>query len=137
AGKLIFHILGGFAEFDTDERVEVTLLGRKRHAGYGKYTGGPIPIGYDLDAGKALLPSQRLVEPLGITEAELVRDFFNRVAMGETTVNAETVRLTALGVPRRQRYGPTKRFPQGREITREGPWANSTLLDIIHNPLYK
>ena len=136
-GKFVFHLLGSLSEFDTDERAEVTGRGRNRAAGDGKYTGGPIPLGYELDADKRLVPSQRIVAELDMTEADMVRTLFRRIVSGETTVNAETVRLTALGVPRRQRYAPSKRYPEGRTIERDGHWANSTLLDVLHNPLYK
>jgi len=51
----------------------------------------------------------------------------------ETTLNRECARLTALGVPRRQRYGGKA----GRIIERTCAWGISSLSTIIHNPVYK
>ena len=46
----------------------------------------------------------------------MVRGIFARVANGESTMSAECVRLTALGVPRRQRYGGDKGTDQGADV---------------------
>ena len=61
-------------------------MGRDRVARDGKWTGGPVPFGYDLDESGRLVPSRRIVEALGVTEAELIRDLFRRVADGSVKV---------------------------------------------------
>jgi site-specific DNA recombinase len=136
-GKMIFNILGSFNEFDTDERVEVMSLGRDRVARNGHYTGGPIPLGYDLDAENKFIESERVVAELGITEAELVREIFQRVASGESAANGEAARLSALGLPSQKRYAPSKKHPQGQVFERHGHWRGTAIQAILHNPLYK
>src|SRR3954469_1992707 len=79
-GKFLFSLLGSMAELERATISERMTRGRDRVARQGQHTGGPIPLGYDLDDDRRLVPSARIVEALGITEAELVRDLFSRVA---------------------------------------------------------
>lgn len=130
AGMLMFQMLASFAEFDRAVIAENTTRGRNRVAGDGRYTGGPIPLGYDVDAGGRFVASDRPMGGLGMTEAAYVADLFRRVADGEATLSGEGGRLTALGVPTRKRY-------RGREAERVDGWSHSTLSAIIHNPMYK
>jgi hypothetical protein len=80
-------------------------LGRTRIAAGGKYTGGPIPLGYDLDEDNRFILSKRVVPQLVITEAEMVRGIFVRIVAGDPTANSESARLLALGVEKPHRYG--------------------------------
>jgi site-specific DNA recombinase len=132
-GILFFQMLASFAEYDRNVISENTSRGRNRVAGNGQYTGGPIATGYDVDDANRFILSERIVPELGITEAEMIRGVFERVASGESTLNAEGARLVARGVPNRQRYGGK----DGRVIERPGHWRNSTLTQMIHNPMYK
>src|SRR4051812_44464705 len=104
-GRFLFSLLGSMAELERATIAERTTRGRDRVAREGKYTGGVMPVGYDLGEGRRLIPSSRIVPGLGITEAEMVRSLFARIASGETTLASEQTRLNALGVPRFQRYG--------------------------------
>jgi site-specific DNA recombinase len=131
-GKFLFSLLGSMAELERATIGERFVRGRDRLARDGKYTGGIVPTGYDLDDDGLLVPSARIVPNLGVTEAELVRDIFSRVAHGKTTLQAETARLTALGVPRTYRYGG----PQRRTVEL-GVWHSGALASVIHNPTYR
>ncbi len=130
-GSFLFQLLASLAELEKSTIAERTGLGRNRVASAGGYTGGPIPLGYDLDANGRLTPSARMIPQLGMTEAAYVADLFTRIANGEATLNGEANRLTALGVPGRQRY------PTGRVIERTGRWGMSSLAKVVHNPTYK
>jgi site-specific DNA recombinase len=137
-GRFVFSLLASVAELDRATTLERMSRGRDRVAGYGQYTGGPIPFGYDLDPEKRLVPSARSVEPLEMTEAEVVRDLFRRIADGGATLNGECKRLNGLGVQRVQRYGPNrKKNTEARVLTRSGRWETSSLALLIHNPIYK
>jgi site-specific DNA recombinase len=70
---------------------------------------------------------------LGISEADLVRDIFARVASGESTALAEAARLTALGVPNRKRYGGKA----GAVKERPSRWRGTAIQAILHNSQYK
>lgn len=130
-GRMIFQIMGSFAELEKNTITERTTGGRRRVASEGRYTGGPIPLGYDVDDDKRFIPSSRIVPALGITEAELVRDLFTRIAEG-STLNAECKRLSALGVPRHARYGGNA----GKIVETSKGWGYSSLSTILHNPAY-
>jgi site-specific DNA recombinase len=132
-GRAMFQFLGVMAELERATITERMTLGRDRVARKGQYTGGPIPTGYDLDSDRRLVPSARIVPQLGITEADLVRGIFTRIANSETTMSAECGRLNALGVARRKRYGGKSETV----IERGQAWEHSALRRILHNPTYK
>lgn len=134
-GRFIFQLLASLAELDRNTIADRMSTGRDRIAGTGKYTGGPIPLGYDVNADGYFIPSERIVPQLGMTEAEMVADIFRRIASHETTLNAECKRLTALGVPRMARYNG-KDGNDGARYFRTGRWSYRSLSSIIHNPSY-
>jgi site-specific DNA recombinase len=134
-GKFLFQLLASLAELERSTISERTALGRARVARAGKWTGGPVPLGYDLDGEGRLIPSARAVPRLGITEAELVRDVFGRVAEGSSAI-AETQRLNGLGVPVGRRYPPGRRNPDGRLVEAVHGWETSRLSRMLRNPLY-
>jgi site-specific DNA recombinase len=131
-GRFLFSLLASMAELERATINERMTGGRDRVARQGQYTGGPIPFGYDLDEARRLVPSSRIVEQLSITEAELVRDIFSRIADGDSTMAAECRRLNSAGVPRVIRYGGRRQ----RTIDRAG-WSHTALTTILHNPLYR
>ena len=49
-GELIFTLLASLAQLERQTMMERTTMGRDRVAKQGKWTGGPIPLGYDLDS---------------------------------------------------------------------------------------
>src|SRR5262249_34429078 len=128
-GSFLFQFLASLAELEISTIKERMSLGRDRVAKNGRWTGGPVPIGYDLDAAGKLVPSTRVIQSLGCTEADLVRDIFQRIAQGGTAID-ECRRLDALGVPTGRRYA-------GGKLTVVGTlWRPSRLTYIIRNPVY-
>ena len=145
-GRFMFQLLGSLAELERATINERTTGGRDRVAADGRYTGGPIPFGYDLDAERRYIPSERLVDGVGVTEAALVRDVFRRVAYEQSTLSAECRRFDALGIPCQKRYPPPLRQKVGRQQrykqtaspSKNGRgWSPTTLSQIIHNAMYK
>ena len=106
-GTFLFQLLGSLAELEKATIIERTTLGRDRVARGGRWTGGVVPLGYDLDTQGCLVPNTRLIKELGMTEAELVHDLFQRIAHGGTAI-AECHRLNALGVMTARCYGNGK-----------------------------
>jgi site-specific DNA recombinase len=129
-GRFIFQLLGGLAELERSTIADRLDHGRDRNAGDGKYPGGTIPTGYDIGAEGRLVPSERVMPGLGLTEAAWIRELFTQIADGQTTMNAERARLTDLGVPKVSRYSR-------KTVERGGPWRLGTFSSILHNPLYK
>jgi site-specific DNA recombinase len=128
-GIFLFQLLASLAELEKSTIAERMSLGRDRKAKGGRWTGGPIPIGYDLDAEGKLTPSARIIASLGFTEADLVRDIFQRIAQGGTAID-ECRRLDALGVPTGRRYADGKLTVVGTL------WRPSRLTYILRNPVY-
>ena len=61
-GKFLFSLLASMAELERATIGERLTMGRDRVAKAGKWTGGPVPFGYDLDAAGCLIASERVVE---------------------------------------------------------------------------
>jgi site-specific DNA recombinase len=95
-GRLIFQILGSIAELERSTIVERGTSGKARVARNGQWPGGPAPLGYCVH-DRRLVPNERVVEALGMSEADVVRDLFQRIAQGSTLVK-EAQRLEAAGL---------------------------------------
>ena len=130
-GQFVFQLLGSIAELERETIIERFTLGRDRSARDGKFINGPVPIGYDLQDNR-LVPSERRLAQLGCTEADMVRQLFERAAAGESAA-ALTVWLRANDVP------STTRFIRRDGIEREsvGPqWNAARMQKLIHSPTY-
>jgi site-specific DNA recombinase len=128
-GRFLFQLLGSLAELEKSTISERMTLGRDRVARSGKWTNGPIPFGYDLDIDGYPIPSMRLIDGLGMTEADVARSVFEAIAAGSSTV-AEARRLNALGVPTYRRYAG------GAQVTIGETWLPSRINQMIKNPIY-
>jgi len=93
--------IAAFAESERSAILQRMDQGVRLAAQRGKWLGGPIPFGYDLDANGALTPSGRLVA--GMAEAELARSVFEHLAAGSSTIK-EARRMNELGVFPGRRY---------------------------------
>ena len=129
-GRFIFQLLGSFAELERETIKERTTRGRDRVAKDGRYTGGTIPLGYDVAPNGRLVLSEHLVPGADMTEAELVRDLFQRIAAGSSTF-AEAQRLNALGVR------PVRRYAAGKVKHMAESRAPARIAFLLHNPAYK
>jgi len=119
-GKLLFSLLGSMTELERATIAERTTRGRDRVAREGRYTGGVIPVGYDLSEGRQLIPSSRIVPGLGITEAEVATTHDRR---GRQSTDLATCprrpSIAALTTARRAPGGSRPRGPsQGTESGR-------------------
>ncbi len=129
-GTFLFQLLGSLAQLERATISERMTLGRDRLAKQGVYTGGTLPLGYDLDADRRLIPSERPVPGLGLSEAGLVQEMFRRVYEGGSAAGVARW-LNACGVPRRARYGT------GREVQgSQGKWTVARVADILHCTAY-
>ncbi|MCB9809680.1 recombinase family protein [Candidatus Peribacteria bacterium] len=70
-GKLVFQMMGALAEFERELILQRTMEGKMTKAKEGKYVGGSIPYGYDVDE-----ETQTLV--INEKEASIVRKMFIR-----------------------------------------------------------
>lgn len=136
-GTFLFQLRSSLAELDRAQMLEQMGRGRDRVARNGAWPGGLVPYGYvygsvdeNGEKHEGIIPSTELVEVLGMTEAEVVRDLFLRIAAGSSSV-AEAARLNALGVPL------TRRYTNGRVRTYgSGTWHPNSIAAMIHHTVY-
>jgi site-specific DNA recombinase len=123
AGRLMFQMLGSFAEFERESIRQRTRDGVYRAHRAGKRTGA-LPYGYTVnEAGMlAILPE----------EAAIVQQIFERLASGSTHY-AEAKRLNTLGVS-----APGLRYSTGpsRKPKATG-WREAVLHDLVHRRTYE
>jgi site-specific DNA recombinase len=161
-GTFLFQLLGSLAQLERATITERMTIGRNRVAKAGKWTGGPIPLGYDLDRESRLVPSERIVPVFKIaerdvTESEFLAWIFETIANGGSAAGV-CASLNAAGVPCSHRYAPNPtrkpnehvedkpvsrrkatriiRTGEGTEVIGSGQWSLSRILDIVHNPMY-
>lgn len=120
--------IGAFAESERAAIGHRRRSGRNRAARTGRWLGGPVPFGYDLDSAGALTPSHRLVA--GMTEAEVARSIFQAIAAGSSTIK-EARRMNELGI------FPGRRYSRKTVRMRRANWLPSRINAMVRNPLYK
>lgn len=119
-GRFTLNILISFAEFEREmiaERTRDKIAGARRK---GKWTGGPVPLGYRV-------VDKRLV--VNELEAVVVREIFS-LYLAERSVLMVTRQLNA-------RHRTTKRHRTTRGVMREArPWTKNDVQRVLKNPIY-
>jgi site-specific DNA recombinase len=128
-GIFLFQLLGSMAELEKSTIIERMTHGRDRVAKQGKWTDGPVPFGYALSPTQHLIPSERMIDSIGMTEAHCARDILTRIAGGSTTI-AEAKRLQALMVP------TTRYYTSGKAVTVAKKWQPSRIAFMVNNAVY-
>jgi DNA invertase Pin-like site-specific DNA recombinase len=119
-GRLTLNMLMSFAEFEREmiaERTRDKIAGARRK---GKWTGGPVPLGYSVENKKLVVDEM---------EAVLVREIF--------TLYLE--HRSALAVARllKERQRSTKRHRAANGSLREArTWTKGDVLRVLKNPVY-
>jgi len=112
AGKMMLQMLGVFAEFEHATIVERTKVGMEKKAKSGKFVGGYVPYGYQLDPEKGLVVHEE--------EALIVRKMFKMYALGKEGTSAICKQLNGAG----------HRNRNGRK------WGRRVVLYMLRNPVY-
>lgn len=112
AGQMMLQMLAVFAEFEQRTIVERTKLGMLKKAKTGKWPGGTVPLGYQMDAEGQLVINE--------TEAVIVRRVFELYTKAHEGSSAIAQKLNADGF----------RTRRGRRFGRK------SVLHIIRNPFY-
>ena len=141
-GKFVFQLLASIAELERSTILQRTLGGRERVAREGKFVNGAVPFGFEVDRAGFLVPSERVLPGLGMTEADAVREIFRRVAGGQSCY-AVADWLSAAGVPSVRRLH-NKEHHRTIDVTRDsrvgsyvGVWTNRRVWETIRNSVHK
>ncbi|HET9622921.1 MAG TPA: recombinase family protein [Kofleriaceae bacterium] len=119
-GRLTVHFLMAFAEFEREmiaERTRDKIAGARRR---GKWTGGQVPLGYEVADGRLMVNE---------AEAAVVREIFALYL--EHRAILEVVRVL------NERNRETKQHRAANGRTRAGhAWTKPDVQRVLHNPLY-
>ena len=119
-GRLTFNMLMSFAEFEREmigERTRDKIAAARRK---GKWTGGPVPLGYTVQ-------EKRLV--VNESEAVLVREVFALYLEQRSTLAVARLLNEASRSTKR-------RVAANGRITEARPWTKVDVLSAIKNPVY-
>jgi len=119
-GRLTLNMLMSFAEFEREmiaERTRDKIAAARRK---GKWTGGAVPLGYDV------VDKHLVVNDL---EAVLVREIFDlylhhRSSLAVTKILNDTGRFTK------------RHLTKDGKLKRPRPWAKDAVLRVLRNPVY-
>jgi len=132
AGRLQFALLCAFSHYEREIIRDRTMNGRARVAGEGSFINGPIPFGYDV-VGQVMVPSNHLLDGLGCTEAEFVRQMYERVATGESA-RALWSWLVRAGIPSVHRY--YSKQAQRHSVKSYPQWEYPRVRTILRSTTY-
>jgi len=134
-GIFVFQLLGSIAQLERSTIETRTMGGKLRVAKEGEFVNGVVPFGYMVSPAGLLVPNTTLVPELGVTEADLVAQLFDRISAGESTY-ALADWLVDLGVtsPRRW-YNKDKGHVTVAPVA--APWSNRRVWETIRNETYK
>ncbi|HEX2949457.1 MAG TPA: recombinase zinc beta ribbon domain-containing protein, partial [Armatimonadota bacterium] len=121
-GRLIVQILAAFSEFEREMIVERTRDKMRAAKRKGKFCGGMVPLGYDIDP-----TTKRLV--INAEEAEIVREIFR--------MYLETGRTAEIRKAAQQRGWTVKTWVTKDGQQRKGiPLSYGVLATMLRNPVY-
>jgi site-specific DNA recombinase len=127
------------ADFDRRYFLRISADGMNRAAREGRYTGGIVPLGYQVEGRKQtarLVPSDKIIWG-DWTEADLVRKLYHWMAIDGWTCPRISRHLNALGVPTAYtRDERMVRRGQRKERT-QGFWWPGRVRSIVTNPVYR
>ena len=153
AGHLRRGVLAVFSDFERRLIRERSMAGQRRLVAQGQYMGGPRPFGYKVQGRSRqahLVPDEEPLPGIGLSEAAIVRELYQRCAQGWSTVRLAAW-LNQLGVPPvyaregrtvtyTKRPGrPPKDPTQPPKVTSQpsGYWHPGRVHRILTSPLYK
>ena len=119
-GRMILGMLINFAEFErslASERTRDKIAASRRH---GKWTGGPVPLGYDVEDGRLVTSD---------TEAFVVLELFAFYLQHRSAL------IVARELNARKRRTKLVQTKAG-EMRGARPWTKDAVLRVLRNPVY-
>ncbi|MFH1485678.1 MAG: recombinase family protein [Chloroflexota bacterium] len=131
----IYSIHVAFAAQARRDFLRKSADGMARAAGEGRYTGGIVPLGYVAEGKKPnvkLVPSDKPMWA-DLTEADVVRRIYNRLAIDGWSCRKIAEELNALSVP--TAYQKDGRGVRGKKT--ECIWRAGRVRNLVVNTVYK
>jgi site-specific DNA recombinase len=75
-------MLGWYSEYEATLMKDRFLSQKRLNESLGKYNGGFIPFGYTLDKNNYYIVKDDIIEGLGVSEADIIREVFNLYESG-------------------------------------------------------
>jgi site-specific DNA recombinase len=136
ASNLVYGIHVLMAAEDTRAFKQLTAEGLARAAREGRYCGGVAPYGYKVDGhkrGSRLVPAEEILSGAIMSEADVTRHVFSRLAVDGWSCRRISDELNALGVP-------TKYILEGRALRKQrtqGCWGAGRIGNMVRNTVYR
>lgn len=122
AGELMLTILGAIGKFVRQNIIQNAMLGKRKRAETGRYTGGRVPFGFAVSDGGTLEPDSSIWwrDKPAADVARMVFEIYEEMAhLGQGGAAAVADRLIQLEVP----------APETR-------WNAASIIQILRNPAY-
>jgi len=137
SGRFLLTILAGVADLERETILERLWYGANRAARTGKWLGGIVPYGYQLNAEGFLEVNEDPLPHFDMSEAAVVRMIFHMLAaQGQSCIKVADY-LNALGVPTAYTKDDRKITRGKRQEKTSGIWRPGRIRAIITNTTYK
>ena len=124
-GRLVFQMFGAIAQFERELIKGRTRMGKITSAEMGNYTGTQIPYGYKPVSNPSGKGKKLEIVP---EEKKWVEQMYQWHVYEDLGYLQIKNRLNELKVPKGQ---------YAREISRQAPWTERIVADVLTNPLYR
>lgn len=140
SGRFLVTILGGVAGLERDTIMQRSIEGTNRLARGGAWVGGIVPYGYLAIGQRAesrLIPSEKLIPGLRLSEAEVVRMIYRMTVEEQLSCHAIAEYLNAQGIPA-QHIPDENEPPRGKRLTTTARrWSPGHIRNMIVSSTYK
>ena len=127
-GRFAVQMMAAVAELERGTILERTSLGRARVAAQGRWTGGTVPYGYQLDQEGYLTPDLMPREGYTFSEVEIIQRIFRMLADEGDTAMATARKLNEEGIPVWRKYHTKGQKHPHYKTAPGGRWWASTFL---------
>ena len=136
-GRFAIQMMAAVAELERGTIIERTSLGRARVAALGRWSGGVVPFGYQVDNDGLLCPEWSPREGYTLSEAEIVQRIFKMLVEDRSSANLIARKLNAEGIPWWSKYHK-RGTAAPKYVEKEGSvWWPTNITRIIKSPTYK
>lgn len=140
SGRFLVTILGGVAGLERDTIMQRSIEGTNRLARGGAWVGGIVPYGYlavGQRADSRLIPSEKLIPGLRLSEAEVVRMLYRMTVEEQLSCHAIAEYLNSHGIPAKH-IPDEHESPRGKRLTTTARrWSPGQVRNMIVSSTYK